>query len=327
MRYVPPEWAPHKAIWTAWPSHPELWEGILQETRDEVAGMVRALATGDHVKILATPGEAEHSARAAFVGHNVTVIPATFGDIWFRDIAPIFAQENAKPVALTFRVNGWGEKYIYPHDDEVAGFIANHSNTQALIHDLILEGGAVEFDGTGRVMTTRSCLLNPNRNPALSQEHIEQTLRDAFGVHEVIWLDQGLAKDHTDGHIDNIARFIGEGVALCQTPSGTDDPNADTYASIHADLIKHGLKVITIPSPGRILYEDGSLAPASHMNYIIGNKTVVVPSYEERYSAEAVAHLQPLFPGREVVALPAAHILTGGGSFHCITQQEPIWQN
>ena len=323
MRYVPPEWASHKAIWTAWPSHPELWEGILQETRDEVAGMVRALAGGDHVKVLAYGQEAEQSARAAFAGHNVSVIAAPFGDIWFRDIAPVFAREEDKPVALTFRLNGWGEKYIYEHDDEVAGFIAAHSHTPALPHDIILEGGAVEFDGAGRVMTTRSCLLNPNRNPALTLEQIEQILREAFGVREIIWLDQGLAKDHTDGHIDNIARFVGEGTVVCQTPSGADDPNAATYASIQADLVKCGLKVVTIPSPGRILYEDGTLAPASHMNYIIGNKTVVVPSYEARYSAEAVAQLQVLFPGREVVALPAAHILTGGGSFHCITQQEP----
>lgn len=323
MKYVPPEWAPHKAIWTAWPSRPDLWPDILDESRAEVAAMVKALAVGDHVKILATPGEAEQSARRMLDSDNITVIPTLFGDIWFRDIAPIFAQKDNVPAALTFQVNGWGGKYIYDHDDEVAAFIAKASGTPALDHDFILEGGAVEFDGKGRLLTTKSCLLNPNRNAHLSQAQIEQKLRDAFGVKDIIWLVEGLLKDHTDGHIDNIARFVGEGTVVCQHPSGKDDPNAERLVTIKKELESAGLKTVTIPSPGLVHYEDGSIAPASHMNYIIGNKTVVMPCYEDHYSAEAVVGLQKLFPGRKVVALPAMHVLTGGGSFHCITQQEP----
>lgn len=323
MRYVPPEWAPHKAIWTAWPSRPDLWPDILDEARGEVTAMVKALAVGDHVKVLATSGEAEESARAALAGKNIHVIAAPFGDIWFRDIAPIFARNAKQPAALTFQVNGWGEKYIYEHDDQVATFIAEASGTPAIHHDFILEGGAVEFDGAGRLLTTKSCLLNPNRNARLSQSDIEQKLREAFGVEHIIWLEEGLLKDHTDGHIDNIARFVGEGTVVCQHPSGKDDPNAERLFAIIKHLKAQDLKVHAIPSPGRILYADGSLAPASHMNYIIGNKTVVMPCYEERYSTEAAAGLRALFPGREIIALPAMHILTGGGSFHCITQQEP----
>lgn len=323
MRFVPPEWAPHKAIWTAWPSYEDLWPGILAEARCEVAGMARALAKGGQVYVLAVPGEAEQSARAALQDANITVVGAAFGDIWFRDIAPIFARDADAPIALTFRVNGWGGKYIYEHDDEVAGFVAARSGTKAVAQDLVLEGGAVEFDGRGAMLTTRSCLLNPNRNPSLSQAQIEQCLRDAFGIARIFWLDQGLMNDHTDGHIDNIARFLPSGAALCQEPSGDNDPNAGTLRAIAADLKSLGLEVVTIPSPGHITYADGEIAPASHMNYIIGNKSVVVPIYEERYSAEALARLRPLFPGREIIGLPAKHILTGGGSFHCITQQEP----
>ena len=173
-------------------------------------------------------------------------------------------------------------------------------------------------------MTTRSCLLNANRNPSLNQREIEQRLEKAFGVHQILWLDQGLLNDHTDGHIDNIARFIPNGAAVCQSPSGDDDPNSAILHAISEALKGFGLEVVHIPSPGRILSADGAVMPASHMNYIIGNKTIVVPSYEERYSAEAVARLGPCFPGRKVIALPAAHLLTGGGSFHCITQQEPV---
>ena len=141
MRHILPEWAPHKALWTAWPSRPDLWPGILEESRREVAAMVYALAEGDHIKILATPGEAEASARDALRADNITVIPAQFGDIWFRDIAPLFARADNNPVALTFRTNGWGGKYIYAHDDEVAAFIAQQSGTPALPQDMILEGG------------------------------------------------------------------------------------------------------------------------------------------------------------------------------------------
>ena len=324
MTYVPPEWAPHKAIWTAWPSRPDLWPDILDQTRREVAAMVHALAKGDHLNVLVSPGEAEASAREALKEDAITIIPVPVGDIWFRDIAPIFARDEDKPVALTFRINGWGGKYIYAEDFKIAGFIAEKSATPVIPHNMVLEGGAVEFDGQGRMMTTRSCLLNPNRNPSLNFDKIEDNLREAFGVHQILWLDQGLKNDHTDGHIDNIARFISGGVVVCQSPSGPDDPNTEVLRSLSADLKRSGLEVVHIPSPGRITYADGSIAPASHMNYVVGNKTVVVPSYEDYYSVEAVAHLRRFFPGREVVALPAQHILTGGGSFHCITQQEPL---
>ena len=323
MIFVPPEWAPHKAIWTAWPSFPELWPDILSDARKEVAAMVLALAEGDHVKVYARAGEPEESARAALKHKNVTVIPALYGDIWFRDVAPIFARKDNAPVALTFKVNGWGGKYVYEYDDTVAASIAQHSQTPAIAHDFVLEGGAIEFDGKGRLLTTRSCLLNPNRNPSLSQTDIEQRLKDAFGIDRIYWLDKGLLKDHTDGHIDNAARFVGEATVVCQTASGKDDPNADTFQAIQNALREQGLNVVTIPSPGLMHYEDGSIAPASHMNYIIGNKTVVVPIYEDRYSVEALEKLRGIFPAHTVVGLPAMNILTGGGSFHCITQQEP----
>ena len=324
MINVPPEWAPHKSIWTAWPSRADLWPGILEETRREVAAMVLALAGGDQVKVLVLPGEAEESAQAVLQHANIKVIPALFGDIWFRDTAPIFARDDHHPIALTFQVNGWGGKYIYAHDDEVAAFIAHQSGTPARKQDMVLEGGALEFDGKGRLLTTRSCLLNPNRNPSLTFDDIEHRLTEAFGVQQILWLDQGLMNDHTDGHIDNIARFVSGGVVVCQSPSGHDDPNAETLRSIHIDLQRYGLEVVDIPGPGRITSTSGEIVPASHMNYIVGNSTVVVPCYEDRYAAEAVAGLRPLFPGRDVVALPARHLLTGGGSFHCITQQEPL---
>jgi agmatine deiminase len=320
---VPAEWAKHQSIWTAWPSHPELWLEDLSPARAEVAAMVKALAKGEKVKLLVMGEEAVASATAAFKGANVDIIPALFGDIWLRDTAPIFANGPDGLQALTFKFNGWGGKYELPHDDEVAVFVAAQAKAHVIAHDFVLEGGSLDFDGNRTVLTTKECLLNANRNPTLSREDIEYHLREAFGVKQIIWLEQGLVNDHTDGHIDNIARFVAPNRVVCASPSGDNDPNAATFEAIARDLQQAGLEVIRIPSPGLVADEDGEPMAASHMNFIIGNEVVIMPSYENVYSKLAVKALAPLFPGREVVALPAMHILSGGGSFHCITQQEP----
>lgn len=326
-RLIPPEWAPHKAIWTAWPSAAHLWEADLEPARAEVAAMILALhdgGAGDAMRVLAHGEEAVASAEAA-LGEAAEVFPAAFGDIWLRDTGPIFTRENR---ALGFRFNGWGGKYVLPHDDEVAGFIAQRAGVELLAHTFVLEGGAVEMDGEGTVLTTRQCLLNPNRNARWDQNNAESALRGALGAEKVLWLDQGLANDHTDGHIDNLARFIGPGRVVCQASYGDDDPNAEVLESIAraleamTDAQGRKLEVIRIPSPGLIVDEDEDAVPASHMNFLIGNSVVVVPVYSDS-GDDAVNALAPLFPGRKVVGLSSHAILTGGGSFHCITQQEP----
>ena len=329
MIQILPEWAPQQALWTAWPSHPDQWMDVLAAARLEVAAMVRAIAQHQRVNLLVLSGESENAARAVFAAQpNLTIIPTQFGDIWLRDTGPIFARDDEGTVALGFRFNGWGGKYQLPHDDEVASFIAGHRGVRFHPHDFVLEGGSLDFDGDGRVLTTRQCLLNPNRNPGLSQNDLERRLRDAFGIDQIIWLDQGLLNDHTDGHIDNIARFVAPGRVVCAAPSGHDDPNAATLDAIARDLEKHKLDVVRIPSPGLIAGQQGKPVAASHMNFVIANGVVVMPSYEECYAPAAVATLAPLFPDRQVIALSASHLLgdggdSGGGSFHCITQQEP----
>ncbi|MDD5586395.1 MAG: agmatine deiminase family protein [Alphaproteobacteria bacterium] len=334
---VPAEWKPHRAMWTAWPSHPDLWLGDYQQARSEIAAMALALAKGERVKVLAFGDEPVAAAQAAFKGANVDVVPARFGDIWLRDTGPIFARDENGPVALTFRFNCWGEKhvdnwdgkYVLEDDAEVAAFIARASKTRAAPHDFVLEGGSLDFDGEGRVLTTKECLLNPNRNPGKSQQDVEAFLKTVFGVREIIWLEHGMVNDHTDGHIDNVARFVAPGRVVCPSPSGPGDPNAATYEANAATLTGCGLEIVKIPSPGLIADRQGQPIAASHMNFIIGNAVVVVPAYEEVYSQAAVEALQPLFPGREVVALPSLNVMAygeGGGSFHCITQQEPEWE-
>jgi agmatine deiminase len=327
MTTIPAEWQPHKAIWTAWPSAADLWGEDLEPARAEVAAMIRALADGgkgDKMRVLAHGREAEATAKLA-LGQNAEIIPGAFGDIWFRDTGPIFTADGK---ALGFKFNGWGGKYQLPHDDEVGARVALLAGAGFKQNDFILEGGAIEMDGEGTLLTTRQCLLNPNRNSHWTEEGAEVALKKALGVTKILWLDEGLANDHTDGHIDNLARFVAPGKVVCQAPFGREDPNFEVLEEIAlslaamTDAAGRKLEVIRIPSPGVVVDEDDDPIPASHMNFLIGNSTVVVPIYSGS-GDDAVNALAPLFPGRKVVGLSSHAILTGGGSFHCITQQEP----
>lgn len=330
--HPPAEWAQHSAIWTAWPADEELWLENLAPAQAEVAAMVKALAapgpdgrTGDTMKVLVNGPTAMLSAHKA-IGEVAELIDAQYGDIWLRDTGPVFYSANR---CALFTFNGWGGKYVLDHDDTVGAFLAIEAGADATRWDRVLEGGAVDWDGEGTILTTRECLLNPNRNPLMSFEDVRGLLGDALGARAVIWIERGLLNDHTDGHVDNIARFLAPGVVACQAPADADDPNTERLNEI-ADFLKtqrdargRMLQVVRIPSPGRVENEDGDIVPASHMNFLIGNATVVVPTYGTATAQAAVDALKPFFPGRRVVGLPSRHILSGGGSFHCITQQQP----
>ena len=317
-----PEWAPHAALWVGWPRLVEEWGGSLEGPRADIAGFIRAASRFVPVRVAAGSDEAEASARAA-VGDCAEICRIPTGDIWLRDTGPIITGSGEGRRAQVFRFNGWGAKYLMPGDTETAGAIAAHEGIAVKRNDIILEGGGIDADGTGRLLTTGQCLLNPNRNPELDQAGIEAAITEALGISEYVWLGDGLLNDHTDGHVDNVARFIAPGHAICQHPSGSDDPNAETLQQIETTLRRAGLEVTTIPSPGLVKDEDGNPVPASHMNFTITNGVVLVPVYEDRYSLVALAELSALFEGRKVIGLPARHILNGGGSFHCMTREIP----
>ena len=332
--YQPPaEWSVHDAVWLAWPSHRELWEDGLEAVQAEFVSLCRAIADaggGETLRILVLDESGARAVRAALGDFRIDVQIAPFGDIWLRDTGPIFASdERGRRVAHRFRFNGWGERYRLPGDENVAPFVARASNAAALEQSLVLEGGAVEFDGEGTLLTTRSCLLNPNRNPGLSPSEVEAQLIAAFGVDRVIWLGEGLLNDHTDGHIDTLARFVAPGRVVCMAPSGDDDPNADVLHQLRTDLEAavdargRRLHVCTIPSPGRVVGSTGMILPASFVNFYIANTTVVVPTYGTAYDEAAVAGLAALFTDRRVIGSSARQLLQGGGAFHCITQQQP----
>jgi len=337
-RRMPAEWEPHRAVWLAWPSHAELWgTQALLEAQAEFGALCEAIADadgeghprGEVLEIVCRTDEDEELARWRLGRSAARFHRATYGDIWLRDTAPIFLIDDGVLSAQVFRFNGWGKKYQLPGDAELGQVIAEFSHLPTRTHDFVLEGGAIELDGEGTLLTTRQCLLNPNRNPDLSQDEIEIKLRAAFAVETILWIDEGLLHDHTDGHIDTIARFIAPGRVVCMSPSGDDDPNRDVLLKIAEELRAmtdargRRLEVVTIPSPGRVLNDHGEVVPASHVNFYLGNRVVVVPTYGTPYDVAAVTELTPLFPGRIVMGRSCRAIIEGGGGFHCITQQEP----
>lgn len=258
---------------------------------------------------------------------------ARYGDIWLRDTGPIFARSDRGPVALRFRTNGWGGKFDLPDDAIVGDAIAHLAETRTRTFDFVLEGGAIEHDGNGTMLATRQTLLNANRN-GWTEAQAEAALREAFGATNIIWLDQGLLNDHTDGHVDTLARFVGKGRVVCQSPAGDNDPNAEILTEIArtleaaTDASGRKLEVIHVPSPGLVLDEFGEIAPASHVNFVIANGIVAVPTFGTPSAEQAVGALKKIFPDRKVVGLPSRGVLgsglAGGGSFHCITREEPL---
>ncbi|HUO22428.1 MAG TPA: agmatine deiminase family protein [Caulobacteraceae bacterium] len=328
---VPGEWAPHAAMWLGFPSHGDLWEDDLEPAQTEVAALARALSGPgqERVRLLVCGDEAEVRARALLDGARVEVVRGLFGDIWLRDTGPIFTLNDIGIGAAAFRFNGWGGKYLLEGDDGVAEQLAAASGAPLNAHDFVLEGGALDHDGFGTVLTTRQCLLNPNRNPGLTEAEAEAALKASLGARKVLWLGDGLLNDHTDGHVDNLARFVAPGVVACPVAFGRNDPNAAVYdetarmLAAMTDARGAPLQVMRIASPGFIDDGEGRPLPASHMNFLIANGAVIAPIYEERAGALALEALASLFPERAVIGLPSSAILTGGGSFHCITQQEP----
>ena len=324
MLRQPPEWAPHDAVWIGFPSHEELWEHDLGPARAEVlafAHAVHADGHGETVRLVAADEEAGFSARS-LVQPGIEVVHAHFGDIWLRDTGPIVLGHGRAREARDFAFNGWGGKYRLEGDDEIGASLAQAAGFPARECAWVLEGGAIDVDGTGLAVTTEQCLLNPNRNPDMTREAAEARLRADLGIERVLWLGEGLSNDHTDGHVDNLARFVGEGLLAIPQPAD-GDPNAAVYIDAKKRAEAFGVEVLPIPSPGRI-ERGGEIAPASYMNFYIGNAAVVIPLYGAPNDQAAVATVAALFPERQAIGFRADHILTGGGSFHCISQQIPL---
>jgi len=319
---LPPEWHPQDWLWIGFPHDPVEWPGFLARAQEQIADFANAVVeSGQEVRLIVRDEVNEMRARA-LVSSKVKLEVRRYGDVWLRDTGPLVLSDGGRLLARRFEFNGWGGKYRMDGDQEIGAELAESAGLEVANADWILEGGALDTDGTGLVVTTEQCLLNPNRNPELSRGDIEAMLAEDLGFDRVLWLGDGLVNDHTDGHVDNLARFVAPNTLALPRATGADDPNAAIYADARARAEAFGVTVHEVPSPGRV-ETDGRIEPASYMNFAVTSKLVAVPIYGAEHDAEGVAAIASLFPDREVVGILADAVLAGGGSFHCASQQMP----
>lgn len=320
---LPPEWHPQDWLWIGFPHLEAEWGPAFARAQEQLAAFANAVAeSGQDVRLIVRDEANEARARSLVAG-AVKLERRRYGDVWLRDTGPlVVSDQRGRRRAMRFGFNGWGDKYRMDGDEEIGAAIARDAGLAVETSDWILEGGAIDGDGTGLAVTTEQCLLNPNRNPALSRGDIAQRLDRDLGLERVLWLGDGLLNDHTDGHVDNLARFVAPGVLALPVATGRDDPNAAVYADARDRARAFGLAVRDVPSPGRVTSGD-FIEPASYMNFAITSHLVVVPTFGSPVDAEGVAAVAALFPDRATIGLPGDAVLAGGGGFHCASQQMP----
>jgi agmatine deiminase len=321
---MPAEWAPHQATLMEWPTitRTEFWGELFERAKADWATMANAVAAFEPVVMVTDPNQA--SEARAMCGEGVEILPLPIDDSWMRDNGPIFVTDANGRVALVhFRFNSWGNKYLpYNRDAEVPKHIAAHLGMRRYEAPMVLEGGSFFVDGEGTLLTTEQCLLNPNRNPDMTREQIEGTLCDFLGIEHVIWLGQGHPLDRdTDGHIDAIAQYLSPGRILLDVPSDPADPYHDTgqdnLARLRAAHDASGRAIEVVE------FDAGTPAVTAYMNHYLVNSGVIVPADGEPNDEVVLVQLKRAYPGREIVSVPGAVILEGGGGPHCITQQIP----
>ncbi|HDS63978.1 MAG TPA: peptidyl-arginine deiminase [Methanofollis liminatans] len=333
--HMPAEWELHEAIWLSWPHVPDTFPD-LEEVEASYLRIVEALHRDEIVNLLVTdePMQGQVTDLFAAAGLDLARIRfhrAEYADVWFRDYGPVFVVDRAGGALamVDWIFNAWGEKYEeLMRDSGVPSTLNRWMRLPIFSPGIVLEGGSIEVNGKGTVLTTRQCLLNPNRNPDLSQEEIEEYLKEYLGASHVIWLNQGIAGDDTDGHIDDVARFVDERTVLCAVE---EDPEDENYAILQENLEilrrstdqdGNPLSVVPIPMPGRV-GDDEVRLPASYTNFYIGNRSVLVPVFRDKNDERALSILKRLFPDRDVVGIDCRAMVSGLGTIHCISQQQP----
>jgi agmatine deiminase len=332
----PAEWEPHRATWLSWPHNRETWPDCLDAAVASFVALVRVLAPHEAVEIGVGDAPLEESARTALrqggvdpdAGVRFHRYPTN--DAWARDHGPIFVvRADGARAICDFRFDNWGRKYPgFEPDDAVPGHVARILGLPRFACDAVLEGGAIDGDGRGTVLTTESCLLDPKRGRGRTRERMERVLADHLGARRVLWLAQGIEGDDTDGHVDDVARFVAPGVVVAAVCRDASDPNHAPLAENHRRLARMtdargaALSVVELPMPPR-LERGGQRSPASYANFYLANGVALVPVFGAPTDARALAVLRELLPGRDVVGIPCAELVSGFGALHCVTQQEP----
>ncbi len=327
----PAEWEPHAATWLAWPHKPETWPGKFEPIPAVWQKLVQTLARFEPVHICAG-GEAVMAEARKLVGDvpNVTLHDIATNDVWARDHGPMFLSGRAEPALVDWEYNAWGGKYPpFDLDNAVPGQVAALTGRRMYSPGIIMEGGALENNGAGTILTTEPCLLNPNRNPQLNREQIEQYLRDYACADKILWIGGSVEGDDTDSHIDELARFVGPSTVVAALESDPRDVNYEPLQENFrllqtlTDAQGRPLEVIPIPMPRPLFYDEQRL-PACYMNFYIANGVVLVPVFDDPSDKVALDTLGRLFPGREIIGIEAIDLVWGLGAFHCITQQQPV---
>ena len=333
--HMPAEWEAHSAVWMTWPGN-ELTFPLLSEVEASYQKMISELNRSEDLHLLVADEQEKNKVFERLQENGVDLSRVKFhlikcSDVWIRDYGPTFLVNRAikKVSAVKWEFNAWGGKYEdLVIDGSVADNIVSEIGIESFSPGIIMEGGSIDVNGRGSLLTTRSCLLNPNRNPALNQWDIEDNIRDYFGVSHIIWLNSGIAGDDTDGHIDDIARFVNPSTVLCAFEEDTRDENyqilKENYQILCNAKDQDGnlLNIITLPMPGEISDEEYRY-PASYLNFYIGNKVVLVPVFGDPKDDIAIRKLKEVFSGREVIGIDARSMVLGFGTIHCATQQQP----
>ncbi len=335
--YFPAEFALHASTWLSWPHKEASWPGKIQTIFPSYVQFIKELSHVELVNINVCDETMQQEATEMLLAAAVDTSRVHFhlhptNDAWCRDHGPAFLlnkHDASKKAIVDWNYNAWGNKYPpYDLDDVIPTLIGEKMGLPVFNPGIIMEGGSVDFNGAGTVITSTACLLNPNRNPHLNQQQIEQYLLDYYGQDQVLWVDEGIIGDDTDGHIDDTVRFINEDTVITVIEENKLDEN---YA-----LLQHNLKqlkemrllngkqlnIIEIPMPDSVIWEDQML-PASYANFYIANNLVVVPTYRSKKDDQVIQLLESCFPGRRVVGIDSTDIIWGLGSFHCLSQQEP----
>lgn len=336
--YFPAEFAPHAATWLSWPHKEASWPGKINSIYPSYVKFIKELIKGERVKINVVDAAMQQQATDWMTRFDVDLSKVDFfihptNDAWCRDHGPAFLiNPSAQPqkVIVDWGYNAWGNKYPpYDLDDVIPTRIAEHYGLPVWHPGIVMEGGSVEFNGKGTLLTSTACLLNPNRNPHLNQEQIEKYLRDYYGVEQILWVDEGIVGDDTDGHIDDTVRFVNADTVLATVESDRTDEN---YALLQHNLQQlkamrlidgKSLNIIELPMPSPLSYE-GQRLPCSYANFYIANHAVIVPVFNCKQDETALRIIEQCFPGRQVVGIDSVDIIWGLGSFHCLSQQEPL---
>jgi len=334
--YFPAEWHPHTATWLSWPHKEESWPGKINLIYPRYCEFIKVLTEDELVRINVVDEQMAAFAKQQLIAAGVDLKCVEFfefptNDAWCRDHGPAFLINpiTKQKVIVDWGYNAWGNKYPpFDLDDVIPTKIGERLGFAVYHPGIVMEGGSVDFNGKGTVLTTTACLLNKNRNPHLNQQQIEGYLQNYYGVDQILWLGDGIVGDDTDGHIDDIARFVNEDTVITVVEENKNDENyhilQENLQTLKTMRLLNGkqLNIVELPMPQMVIYQ-GQRLPASYANFYIANSAVVVPTYRSKNDKKALDILQSCFPGHKIVGIDSTDIIWGLGSFHCLSQQEP----